>query len=104
MPISLISGRRVRKGVSGGVTWLGLVVSVLAAVLIAVVLVPLSMPYISVNLYLAIGIVMLCGFAGSVVDSVLGYWEEMGLGNKFSCNFFCSVAGAALGIVLILLI
>ncbi len=105
MPVSLISRRRVRKGISGGVTWLGLAVSALAAVLIGVVLVSLSISYgLSVNPYLAIGIVMVCGFSGSLADSVLGYYEEKGIGNKFTSNLVCSIVGASLGVVLILIL
>jgi uncharacterized protein (TIGR00297 family) len=105
MPISLISGKRVRKGVSGGVTWLGLTVSALAPLLIGLILIPLALTTYSLGIgaYLAIAIVTLCGFLGSLVDSFLGYYEEKGIGNKFTSNFLCSIAGAAVGIILIVL-
>ena len=103
MPISLVSGKRVRKGVSGGITWLGLAVSALAPLLVALVLVPISLAYgLSVNLYLAIGAVVICGFLGSIADSILGYWEEKKIGNKFTSNFLCSLTGAAVGVMLLL--
>lgn len=106
MPISLISGKRVRKGVSGGVTWLGLTVSALAPLLIGLILIPLALTSynIGIGAYLAVAIVTLCGFMGSLVDSFLGYYEEKGIGNKFTSNFLCSIAGAVLGIMIILLL
>lgn len=102
MPISLISGKKVMKGTSGGVTWLGLIVSGLAALIVAVIL--LELGWMQAGIILAVLVVMASGFAGSVVDSLLGYYEEKGMGNKFTSNFACSVAGAAIGIALLLLV
>lgn len=105
MPVSLLGRKTVRKGVSGGVTLVGLVVSAIGAALVAGVLIPLSVPYgLAINPYLAIGIVTLCGFVGSLVDSILGYYEEKGMGSKFTSNLACSLAGAILGIVLIVIV
>ena len=101
MPISLLSGKKVRKGVSGGVTWVGLLVSVLGALLVAVVLVPLAPFGTLLNGYVAVLVVTLSGFIGNLVDSVLGYYEEKGVGNKFTSNLACSLVGALIGIVLI---
>ncbi len=102
MPISLITGKRVRKGVSGGITWLGLAVSVIAPIVIAVALLLISISFLHVGLSLAVVIVVLAGFIGSLVDSVLGHYEERGIGNKFTSNFMCSVAGALVAFLLVL--
>jgi len=105
VPVSLLGWKEVRKGVSGGVTWVGLVVSAAAALMIGILLVPLSVPYgLSINVYIAVGVVALCGFLGGVVDSALGYYEENGIGNKFTSNFACSLAGALFGILLVSLL
>ncbi len=101
MPVSLVGRKAVRKGVSGGVTWAGLAASAMAALIIGIVLVPLSAPYdFVISQYLSVCLVVLCGFAGSLVDSALGYYEEKGIGDKFTSNFACSLSGALLGIVL----
>ncbi|MDE1865989.1 MAG: DUF92 domain-containing protein [Candidatus Micrarchaeota archaeon] len=105
MPVSLLSGKKVRKGVSGGITWLGLTVSAVAPLMIALILVPISMPYGFLVLpYLSIVVLVLSGFVGSLVDSVLGYYEEKGIGNKFTSNLACSAAGAVIGIAIISII
>ena len=108
IPISLLGRKAVRKGVSGGVTWVGLLVSAAAPAIVAVVLIPLSIHIayggLTINPYLAVAIVVLCGFIGSLVDSVLGYYEEMSLGNKFTSNLACSLVGALIGILLLSLL
>jgi uncharacterized protein (TIGR00297 family) len=105
MPISLVSWKRVRKGVSGGITWLGITVSVIAALLVAVVLVCLIVPNgLPGGPYLAVLAATLGGFVGNLVDSVLGYYEEKGLGNKFTSNLACSLIGAIAGIALIIIL
>jgi hypothetical protein len=40
------------------------------------------------------------GFIGTLVDSILGHFEEKGIGNKYSSNFVCSVAGGILSVIL----
>ncbi len=104
MPVSLISGRKVRKGVSGGVTWLGLTVSAIAAAMVGAILVVLIGPAIPIGPYLAICAVTLSGFLGNLADSLSGYYEEKGIGNKFTSNLLCSAAGAIIGALLAVLI
>ncbi len=86
-PTMLLTLKRVKKGMSGGVTALGLGASLLGALIIG-----LSAFYVSLSIGL-IAILTLSGFAGSLVDSVFGYYEEKGVGNKYTSNFICSVAG-----------
>jgi len=73
-PISLVTGRPVARGASGGVTWLGLAVAVCGALLIAVLFAAANA---SVTGTLAgflpvAGIVTGAGVFGSLIDSVLG--------------------------------
>jgi uncharacterized protein (TIGR00297 family) len=102
MPISLITGKRVRKGVSGGITWLGLAVSAIAPIIIAVALLLISRAFLHVGFGAVVVIVVLAGFMGSLVDSFLGYFEEKHIGNKFTSNFMCSVAGVLVAFLIIL--
>lgn len=75
-PILIVSGKKVAKGTSGGVSLAGGAASLLGASVIAVVFLFLFTPgsgsSVSSNtVWLAAG-VMLSGFLGSLVDSVLG--------------------------------
>jgi len=107
-PRMLITMKRVKKGTSGGVSLLGLVASFLASVLIAT----LVIPYLGQLAVLANGIepfilfasIALGGFLGNIIDSALGYYEDKGIGNKFSTNFICSVSGAVLAMLMYLIL
>ena len=95
-PIMLLTLKPAKKGMSGGVTWLGLLMSFVAALLIGMVL-------LSYGSYRLILLVAVAGLFGSVVDSLLGYFEENGFGNKFTTNIGCAVAGWAISILLLLI-
>ncbi len=108
MPRLIFTFRKVKRGVSGGVTSLGLAAGLLGSLLIAAG-VFLIWDYVSaIGGYGAYGIVVvflsiaIAGFAGTVIDSMLGYYEEKGLGNKFTSNFLCSVCGAIISVLLAL--
>jgi len=64
-PISILTFRKVERGLSGGVTPLGLCGGVLGALIIALLALPLFGPGGAV-------IVLLCGVLGSLLDSVIG--------------------------------
>ncbi len=102
VPKSIVSFRPVRKGVSGGVTPLGLAAGLAGAMLISLALVPLPLIGGAIRPDIAIaGIaVIVAGFAGTIVDSVLGYFEEKGIGTKYSTNFACGVVGGVVGMLL----
>ncbi len=87
MPIMLLTMKRVERGVSGGVTLLGLGASALASFIIS-----FGSFFISPSL-LAFAIVFVSGFLGNIIDSVLGYYEEKGIGNKYTTNTACALSG-----------
>jgi uncharacterized membrane protein len=43
------------------------------------------------------------GFLGGLVDTLMGIPEELGFGTKSSTNIICTVVGALLGYLFILL-
>jgi uncharacterized protein (TIGR00297 family) len=96
-PIMLLTLKPARKGMSGGVTPLGLFASLVAALMISLVL------FWYWN-YLWIAVVSVSGLIGSMVDSVLGYFEEKGTGNKFTSNIGCAIAGWCVSLLLLLLL
>jgi uncharacterized protein (TIGR00297 family) len=118
-PVSIMSFKKIRKGESGGITMLGLIAGMLGAFLIAVVagsaylyLIPptYSCPVNgcgtipAIASFALVSAIFLGGFIGTLVDSVLGYFEEKGTGNKYTSNFICSMAGGIVGVVLYFII
>ena len=97
-PTMLLTLKKTKKGVSGGVTGLGLGAGLVGSAIIG-----------SGAIFIGGGVagvvvVTLAGFAGNLVDSILGYFEEKGIGNKFTSNFFCSVAGFLICLLVLLLL
>ena len=120
-PTSIITLKKIKKGESGGVTWLGLLAGLFAAAVVALfgavlylyvitpvgcggqgVPIPCILPVTPVHfaLYPLIVAVALGGAVGSLVDSYFGYFEEKGWGSKYSSNFICSIAGGFASIVI----
>jgi uncharacterized protein (TIGR00297 family) len=108
-PRMIFTLRRVRKGTSGGITLLGTAAGAFGAFLIALLIflvvgriMPTGATRIDIgNAVLAI---TLGGLAGSVVDSALGYYEERGIGNKFTTNFICGICGGLVAIAIFLIL
>lgn len=96
-PVMLLTLKKVHKGTSGGVTWLGLVAGFAGSALVAAMMLAV-LPELHIlglnNALPAFIAVVLGGFAGTLVDSVLGYFEEKGIGNKYTSNFFGSIGGS----------
>jgi uncharacterized protein (TIGR00297 family) len=121
-PTSIVTGKKVRKGTSGGVTLVGLTAALLSSFMVALVLVfgyflwffqIAAVPFLSgigTAIFSMIIVMILigtfAGFMGSIIDSLLGYYEELGIGNKYTSNFLCSVAGGAIatGLYFLLLV
>lgn len=72
-PISLITRKQVQRGMSGGVSLLGLLASFGGALLVALtyLLVRLAGGF-SVNFFSEIGLILIGGSLGSLLDSILG--------------------------------
>lgn len=115
-PTSIVTFKKIEKGVSGGVTLTGLGAELLGAFLIAAIL-SLIYPYpILYNcqnggchnliplIPAIIAVATVAGFLGTIVDSYLGYFEEKGIGNKHTSNFLCGLAGGIIGALIFLLI
>lgn len=91
-PLNLADFKPAKPGTSGAVSILGFVMSLAGSVVIAVSAIYLF--GIDYNTALLVG---LAGFAGSVVDSIFGVWEEKGIGTKGTTNIICSLTGALIG-------
>ncbi len=103
-PKSIVSMKEVKKGVSGGITGLGLASGLAGAMLISLVLAVLPFSYgILIPDFVAI-IVIVAGFLGTIIDSYLGFFEEKGIGTKYTTNFLCGIGGGIIGLLLYLLI
>jgi uncharacterized protein (TIGR00297 family) len=87
-PKDLITRKRVKKGISGGVTWFGTLMGLAASFLIG-----LSVFALGAQVVVFV-VVVVAGVLGNAVDSLLGHFEEKGIGNKYTSNLLCSVAGA----------
>ena len=84
-PVYLLKRTPVERGISGGVTWLGSFASLLGAAFIAVlyVLIELTMGYDLIPTLIAGGFIVLIGFLGSLIDSIIGeLWQAKYLNAK----------------------
>ena len=105
-PRMVFTLKEVRKGTSGGVTWLGTFAGLLAALIISLLvfvaapaLAMIKSPY-PFSLEKSLLIITISGFFGSLVDSFFGYYEEKGIGNKFTSNFACGISAGLLAMLL----
>ena len=97
-PKDILTNKKVRKGTSGGITWFGSLVGLAGAVLVGITVFAIGG---SVVVFV---VVVLGGALGNLIDSLLGHFEEMKIGNKYTSNLVCSAVGALFcGAVLLLL-
>lgn len=95
-PWMLLTLKKVRQGTSGAVTAFGFGAGLLGSLLIGITLIGTS------NYAIALIVIMISGLVGNTIDSVLGYFEEKGIGNKFTSNFGCSFAGWATSLIMLI--
>ena len=94
-PRMIFNFKRVKKGTSGGVTAFGLAMGLLGSFIAsATVLVAPQLGFLMPK-YTIFVVVIVAGFLGTVFDSMLGYFEDRGTGNKFTSNFFAAVGASA---------
>jgi uncharacterized protein (TIGR00297 family) len=86
-PTMLVTLKKVKQGTSGAVTWLGIFSGLLASALVGLVLIG------DANFSTYMLMVVFSGFIGNAVDSILGYFENKGVGNKFTSNALCALSG-----------
>ncbi len=88
-PLMLLTLKPVKKGVSGGVTALGLLAGALASLVISLSLLAVY----GQAAWALVALAFVSGIIGNITDSVFGYWEERGVGNKYTSNLACAIAG-----------
>ncbi len=87
-PVMLLTMKKVKRGKSGAVTWFGTLMGVIASALVGLTIFAIG------GSVLIFAVLIFSGFVGNLIDSVFGYFEEEGYGNKYTSNLLCSVAGA----------
>lgn len=97
-PTMLLTLKKVKQGVSGGVTGLGLIAGILGSLLIGATLITNG----QFAFYLEV--VAVGAFLGNLADSALGYYEEKGIGNKFTSNIVCAFVGWLVSLVLLIVL
>ena len=94
-PRMIFNFKKVKKGTSGGVTAFGLAAGFLGSAVASVTI--FAAPHLGVFVpkYTVFVVALAAGFLGTVFDSMLGYFEDKGTGNKFTSNFFAAVGASA---------
>lgn len=95
-PVSIVTFKRARKGSSGAVSAFGLLMSLVAAVIMAMFVLPMGLGMG------AFAVVVLAGFAGSIVDSLFGHFEEKGIGDKYTTNVMCAASAFIIAFFLLI--
>ncbi|MCX6772183.1 MAG: DUF92 domain-containing protein [Candidatus Micrarchaeota archaeon] len=93
-PINLLNFKKCKRGTNGAITMFGTLMSLDAGLLIGIATFFL-IPGLDLWRVVAIGFI---GFAGSMVDSIVGVLEERGIGNKATTNAICALFGAIAGL------
>ncbi|MEM3071064.1 MAG: DUF92 domain-containing protein [Candidatus Anstonellales archaeon] len=92
-PYSLRTLKKVKKGTSGAISPFGTLMSFDGALLVAL---SSYLLFPGINFWKVL-IISLIGFMGSFIDTLLGVFEEDGIGTKSTTNFICSLTGALIG-------
>ncbi len=94
-PVSLNGFKHVTPGTSGAVSITGTILSLAGSAAIGIA--ALFLFGLTPNTAL---LVALAGFAGGLVDTVFGVFEEKGFGTKGTTNTICAIVGAAIGLII----
>jgi uncharacterized protein (TIGR00297 family) len=104
-PTMLIGFKKVKKGTSGAVTALGLGIGAIGALLLSLLMLLLPIFWgIPLSVVPGVLAVLIGGVSGNLFDSLAGYYEEKGIGNKSTSNIICGITGSAAGSVVYLLL
>jgi len=107
-PRMIFGLKKVKKGTSGGISVLGLVAGLFAALVVSLLFILVIGRFgIKADSAAAAKVVIavtIAGFIGSLVDSMLGYYEERGIGNKFTSNFACGIIAALVAVLIFMLV
>lgn len=100
-PRMLIGFKKVKIGTSGAVSGFGLFWSLIGAAMIGLFF-GLSYGIGTTPGFDMFGfiVITISGFVGNIFDSLLGYFEEKGFGNKYTSNAMCSAVGAVCAVVI----
>ena len=94
-PISLDGFKHVKPGTSGAISVTGTIMSLAGSAAIGIAALFLFGLTPTTALLIA-----LAGFAGGVVDTLVGVFEEKGFGSKGITNMICSIVGVAIGLMI----
>jgi uncharacterized protein (TIGR00297 family) len=86
-PRRITDFKKVKKGESGGITFLGSIAGIFASFLI-------SLTSFLFGVQNKIILIFFAGIVGNIFDSFFGVFEEKGFGNKHTTNILCSVFGS----------
>ncbi|MGC8730133.1 MAG: DUF92 domain-containing protein [Candidatus Micrarchaeia archaeon] len=100
-PTDIITLKKIKKGTSGGITLLGLLAGLLGSLAIALSYFAVA-PSLPFNYGIGFSAIAIAGFVGTLADSLAGHYEELSIGNKYSSNFICSIAGGLTAMLIIL--
>ncbi len=79
--VDILSFKEIKQGISGGISFTGLIASLAGAFIISLT----SLPWIESNYQVNILIITIAGFIGSILDSVLG--------SSLQAKYECTVCG-----------
>lgn len=109
-PRMIFSMKKVRKGTSGAISLLGIASGFIGALVVALLTILVARGLFVFRSAYPFGIekaifsIAFAGFIGSIVDSALGYYEERGIGNKYTSNFLCGVAAGIIAMLVFALL
>lgn len=94
-PIDIFDFKKKRKGTSGAITKFGTVMGIVAAFIV-------GFTYFAIGTSVFVfAVIVISGAFGNLVDSIFGHFEEKKIGNKYTSNIMCSIAGGVLCVLVL---